>query len=183
MRKLVVSEFLSLDGVMGEPEWSVPYINEEQKAFKFNELLASDALLLGRVTYQGFADAWPSITDNAAGLPTGFSDRMNSLPKFIASNTLKEPLDWNATLLKGDLVKEISNLKQKFGQDILVTGSAELAYTLMQNNLVDEYRFLVYPVVVGNGKRFFKDQSNTKLKLVESKSFTTGIVVLIYQPE
>ncbi len=182
MGKIVVSEFLSLDGVMEDPAWSAPYVGEEQLTFKFNELLESDALLIGRVTYQEFSEAWMQMSDEAAGLPVGFSARMNSLPKFVASTSLNAPLIWNASLIEGDLAEEISALKRQFDQDILVVGSGELAHTLMQHNLVDEYRFLVYPVVVGSGKRLFQDGANLRLNLTDAKQFSTGIAVLTYQP-
>jgi dihydrofolate reductase len=178
VKKVVVSEFLTLDGVMEAPhQWSFPFWSEESANYKFEELFASDALLLGRVTYQGFAAAWPGRTDEE-----GFADRINSLPKFVASTTLQEA-EWNASLLKGDIAEEVSRLKQQPGQDILVFGSAELADTLRQHDLIDEYRLMVFPVVVGGGKRLFKDGSEKKvLKLTETKTFRSGVVVLTYVP-
>ncbi len=133
---------------------------------------------LGRVTYQGFAKAWPSMTDEQ-----GFADRMNSLPKFVVSTTLKE-VEWNnARLMKGNIVEEVSKLKQQPGQDILVSGSGELVHTLMQHDLIDEYRLMVHPVVLGSGKRLFRDGSDTTvLRLVDTKTFSSGVVVLTYQP-
>jgi dihydrofolate reductase len=187
MRKVVVSMFLSLDGVMEDPGgvekfehggWTIPYWDDEIGKFKFEELFASDALLLGRVTYQGFAAAWPSQADEA-----GFADRMNSLPKYVVSTTLKE-LEWNnSRLIKGNVAEEVSNLKQEPGQDILIAGSGELVRTLMQHDLVDEYRLLVYPVVLGSGKRLFKEGSYTTLKPVETKTFNSGVVLLTYRPD
>ncbi len=180
MRKVIVSEFVSLDGVMEAPDqWHFPFFNEEAGKYKFDELFASDALLLGRVTYEGFAAAWPSMTDEE-----GFADRMNSLPKYVVSTTLEEPLEWNnSTLIKGNIAEEVSRLKQQPGQDIAVHGSADLVNTLMQHDLIDEYRLMVHPVVVGSGKRLFKDGSDTTvLRLVETKTFSTGVVVLTYQP-
>jgi dihydrofolate reductase len=178
MRKIVVAEFLSLDGVMEEPAWTFPYWNDEIAKFKYDELFASDAHLLGRVTYQGFAAAWPSRTDEA-----GFADRMNGLPKYVVSTTL-EKAEWNnSTIIKENVADEISKLKQQSGQDILVAGSATLVNTLMEHNLIDEYHLLVYPVVLGSGKRLFKDGSKTNLKLVETKSFSSGVVALIYHPD
>lgn len=142
MRKVIVSMFVTLDGVMEDPGgaekfkhggWTLPYWDEEIGKFKFAELFASDALLLGRVTYQGFADAWPSRTDEA-----GFADRMNSLPKFVVSTTLEE-VGWNnSRLIKGNIAEEVSKLKQQPGQDILIAGSGELVHTLMQHDLIDE---------------------------------------------
>ena len=186
MRKVVVSEFVTLDGVMEDPGgaeksahggWTWPYSNQENEKFKFDELFAGDALLLGRVTYQGFAAAWPSMTDEM-----GFAGRMNSLPKYVVSTTLKT-VEWNnSILIKGDVAAEVSSLKQQPGQDILVFGSGTLVHTLLQHDLIDEYRLLVYPVVLGSGKRLFADGSGTALKLTETKAFTTGVVLLTYQP-
>ncbi len=179
MRKVIVSEYVTLDGVMEEPgTWSFQFWNDEAAKFKFDELFASDALLLGRVTYQGFAKAWPSMTDEQ-----GFADRMNSLPKFVVSTTLKE-VEWNnARLMKGNIAEEVSKLKQQPGQDILVSGSGELVHTLMQHDLIDEYRLMVHPVVLGSGKRLFRDGSDTTvLRLVDTKTFSSGVVVLTYQP-
>ena len=149
MRKVIVSEFVTLDGVIEAPDqWQFPFWNDETGKFKLDELFASDALLLGRVTYQEFAAAWPSMTDEE-----GFADRMNSLPKYVGSTTLKEPLGWNATLIKGNIAQEVSKLKQQPGQDILISGGAGLVHSLMKHDLIDEYRLLVYPVVLGSGKR------------------------------
>ena len=178
MRKIVVAEFLSLDGVMEEPAWTFPYWNDEIAKFKYDELFASDAHLLGRVTYQGFAAAWPSRTDEQ-----GFADRMNYLPKYVVSTTL-EKVEWNNShLIEQNVAEEISKLKQQPGQDILVAGSATLVNTLIAHDLVDEYHLLIYPIVVGGGKRLFKDRSKTTLNLVETKAFSTGIVAHIYQPD
>jgi len=187
MRRLVVSEFVSLDGVMEDPGgaerskhggWSHQFWSEEAARFKFDELFASDALLLGRVTYQGFAKAWPSMKDDQ-----GFADRMNGLPKFVVSTTLAE-VEWNnSRLVRGDVAEEVSNLKQQAGQDILVAGSGRLVDTLMRRDLVDEYRIMVHPVVLGGGKRLFGEGSDRKvLRLVKSKKFGSGVVLLFYQP-
>jgi dihydrofolate reductase len=178
MRKIVVAEFLSLDGVMEEPAWTAPYWNDEIAKFKYDELFSSDAHLLGRVTYQGFAAAWPSRTDEQ-----GFADRMNNLPKYVVSTTLKT-VEWNNShLIKKNVADEVSKLKHPPGQDILVAGSATLVNMLVEHDLIDEYHLLIYPVVLGNGKRLFKDGSKTILKLVETKSFSSGVVAHIYQPE
>ena len=178
MRKLVVSEFVTLDGVTEEPgKWSFPFWNEEISKFKFDELFSSDALLLGRVTYQGFAAAWPSMTDEA-----GYAKRMNSFPKHVVSRTL-ERLDWNNShLIKGDVEREISKLKRQPGQDLLVFGSGQLVSALAQHDMIDEYRLLVYPTILGNGKRLFSDVNKATLKLVETKTFGLGVVLLRYQP-
>ncbi len=187
MRKVIVSEYVTLDGVMEDPGggdgteyggWSFPFWSEEGAKFKFAELFASDALLLGRVTYQGFAAAWPAMTDGGE-----FADRMNSLPKFVVSKTL-QTVEWNnARLLKGNIAEEVSRLKQQPGQDILVCGSGDLVYTLMQHDLVDEYQIMVHPVVLRRGKRLFSDGGEkVTLKLVDTKTFSSGIVVLFYRP-
>jgi len=178
VRKVVVSEYVTLDGVMEAPDkWSFSFWSEEAAKFKFEELFASDVLLLGRVTYQGFAAAWPSMTDEE-----GFADRMNSLPKFVASATLQET-EWNASLLKENIAEEVSRLKLQPGQDILVFGSADLVDMLRQHDLIDEYRLMVYPVVVGSGKRLFREGSGKQvLKLSETKTFRSGVLVLTYHP-
>jgi dihydrofolate reductase len=178
MRKVVVTEYVSLDGVMDEPgTWSFPFFNDEAAKFKYDELFASDALLLGRVTYQGFAAAWPTMTDTG-----DFGERMNSMPKYVASRTL-DTVEWNASLIKGDVAEEVAKLKQQPGQDILVAGSGELVHTLMQHDLIDEYRLMLHPIVLGSGKRLFREGSDTKtLRLVETKPFSSGVVVLTYHP-
>ena len=175
MRNLVVTEFLSLDGVMEEPRWTFTYWNEEIATFKGAESAASDAVLLGRVTYQGFAAAWPRSTDEGAAY-------FNSVRKYVVSTTL-ETVEWhNSTLIKGNVVDEISKLKQQAGQDIVVHGSATLVHTLMQHDLVDRYRLLVYPLVLGTGKRLFAAGTTATLQLVESQTFSSGVVALIYAP-
>jgi len=176
MRKLVLSAYVTLDGVMEAPSWSAPFWNEEAAKYAFDQLFASDALLLGRVTYESFAAAWPSMTDEE-----GFADRMNSLPKFVASTTLGE-LQWNAARIQGEVAEEVAQLKQQPGQDILIYGSGGLVHTLMQHDLIDEYRLWVHPVVVGSGKRLFRDGSETTLRLVDTKTFGSGVVVLAYRP-
>ncbi|HVO69078.1 MAG TPA: dihydrofolate reductase family protein, partial [Aggregatilineaceae bacterium] len=187
MRKVVATEYITLDGVMEDPGggektghggWSFQFWNEEAAKFKFDELFASDALLLGRVTYQGFAKAWPSMRDEA-----GFADRMNNLPKYVVSTTL-QTVEWNnSRLIKGNIAEEVSRLKQQPGKDILLAGSAALVNTLMQHDLIDEYRLMVHPIIVGGGKRLFGDGINKKvLRLVDTKTFSSGIIVLSYQP-
>ena len=180
VRRVIVSTYVTLDGVMEAPEkWSLQFFNEEAAEYARDQLFASDALLLGRETYEGFAAAWPSMTDEE-----GFADRMNALPKFVVSTTLEEPLEWNnSTLIKKNVAEEVSNLKQQSGQDILIYGSADLMQTLMQHDLIDEYRIWIEPVVVGSGKRLFKDGSDTTvLRLVDTKTISTGVVILTYQP-
>jgi dihydrofolate reductase len=187
MRRVVVTEYVTVDGVMEDPGggekskhggWSFQFWNDEAAKFKFEELFASDALLLGRVTYEGFAAAWPTIKDEA-----GFADRMNNLPKYVVSATLDEVTWNNSTLIKGNIVEEVRKLKEQPGQDILVAGSSDLVRTLAQHDLVDEYRLMVHPVVLGGGKRLFQDEiSKTVLKLIDTKVFSSGVVVLSYEP-
>lgn len=174
MGKVIVSEYVSLDGVMENPAWTRPFWNDEIATFKGNEMAAIDALLLGRVTYQGFAQAWPKMTGEPG------ADRMNSMPKHVASRTL-ETAEWNASLIKGDVAEEVAKLKQS-GQNFLIYGSGDFVQTLMQHNLIDQYNILVYPVVLGSGKRLFKDGSTANLKLVNTQTFSSGVVALIYQP-
>jgi dihydrofolate reductase len=176
MRNIVVTEFLSLDGVMEAPGWTFRYWNDEIAAFKGEETDASDALLLGRVTYQGFAAAWPQSTDEGAPY-------FNGVRKYVVSTTL-DTVEWNnSILINGDIVREIARLKQGDGRDITVHGSATLVQTLMQHDLVDRYRLLVYPVVLGKGKRLFSEGATATLKLLETRHFSSGVVALIYEPE
>jgi len=175
MRKIVVTEFVSLDGVMENPGWTFPYWNDEIAAFKGEETDASDALLLGRVTYEGFATAWPESDDEGAPY-------MNSVRKYVVSTTL-DKAEWNnSSIIKDNIVEEIKKLKQQDGKDILVYGSAALVQTLMEHDLVDSYRLLVYPVVLGTGLRLFHEGATATLKLVETKSFSSGVTALIYGP-
>lgn len=178
MRKIVVTEFLSLDGVMEDPGWTFPYWNDEVAAFKDEEKDASDALLLGRVTYEGFAAAWPKMSPEK----DPFAPYMNSVRKYVVSTTLNEPLAWNnSVLIKGNLVEEVNKLKQQDGQDIAVHGSATLAQSLMEHDLVDSLRLLVYPVLVGKGKRLFKEGISATWKLVESQAISSGVVAMVYE--
>ena len=180
MRKIVVSEFLSLDGVMENPNWTWPFHTDEQQKFKFDELKASDALLLGRVTYEGFAAAWPNMIEQTGE----YGAMMNNYPKYVVSNTLNE-LGWNnSTLVKGNIAEEVSKLKQQPGKDILVFGSCDLVNELYRSDLIDEYRLMVFPVVVGTGKKLFGDGTIRKvLRLVETRTFGSGVIVLIYRKE
>jgi dihydrofolate reductase len=176
MRKIVVSIYVSLDGVVEEPAWTAPYWNDEISKFKYDELFESDALLLGRVTYEGFAKSWPTMTGTG-----DFGERMNNLPKYVASRTLNKA-EWNATLMKGNIPAEVAQLKQEPGMNLLTYGSADFVRTLMRHDLVDEYRLLVYPVVLGSGKRLFKDGSQATLRLAETRAFGSGVALLTYQP-
>jgi dihydrofolate reductase len=186
--RIVVTEFMSLDGVVEAPGggegfkhggWSLE-INrgEEGDKFKLDETLSSEALLLGRVTYEGFAASWPSRTDDA-----GFADKFNSMPKYVVSSTLEDP-EWNnSTVLKGDVVEEVSRLKQEQDGDIVVHGSPQLVQILLDHDLVDELRLMVFPVVLGSGKRLFGETSDKKpLRLTDSKVVGDGVAILTYQP-
>ena len=176
MRKLVVTEFLSLDGIMEDPAWTFKYWNDEIANFKGEESLSSDALLLGRVTYQGFAAAWPQSKDQGA-------EYFNGVRKYVVSTTL-DKAEWNnSKLISNNIVAEINKLKQEDGKDIIIHGSATLAQTLIQQGLVDSIRLLVYPVVIGKGKRLFKEGTTATLKLVSAHSFSSGVAALIYEPE
>ena len=179
MRKVVVSEFVSLDGVIESPGWTFQFESEDRNQYKFDELAAADALLLGRVTYEGFAAAWPGMAEQTGE----YGAWMNGYPKYVASRTLREPLEWNGRLLGEDIAGEVSALKRQEGKDILVFGSGQLVDTLVEHDLVDEYRLMVFPVVVGSGKRLFGDGLDTKtLELVGTQTFDSGAVVLTYRP-
>ena len=187
MGKVVVSEFVSVDGVMEDPGgaegferagWAFKFDRGSVgDKFKLDEVMAGDALLLGRVTYQGFAKAWPSVKDEV-----GFADKMNGMPKFVVSRTL-ERAEWNnSTVIRENVPEEVSRLKQRFARDILVAGSSRLVHTLMDHDLVDEIRLMVFPVVLGTGKRLFKDGSPMRaLQLVETKP-AGATLILIYRP-
>jgi dihydrofolate reductase len=186
MARIVVTEFISLDGVIEDPGgsedfrhggWSFEFNRgEEGDKFKLDETLEADALLLGRVTYEGFAAAWPSRDGE-------FADKFNNMPKYVVSSTLAAP-EWNnSTVLKGDVVEEVSKLRQGPGGDIVVHGSGRLAQTLLENGLVDELRLMVFPVVLGSGKRLFGETSDKrKLRLADSKTVGDGVSILVYQP-
>jgi dihydrofolate reductase len=177
MRKVVVSEFVSLDGVFEEPAWTFDFHSDEGHAFKFAELQAADALLLGRVTYEGFAAAWPGMAEQTGE----YGAMMNGYPKYVASTTL-ETTTWNANLLRGDLGEAVAALKAQPGRDILVFGSGRLVADLMGRGLVDEYRLLVFPVVLGRGRRLFPEGTQATLQLAEARAFGSGVVALTYRP-
>jgi dihydrofolate reductase len=183
--RIVVTEFVSLDGVMEDPGgsenfrhggWSFEIDSGEGMNFKADETMSSDAQLLGRVTYEGFADSWPSRDGE-------FADKFNTMPKYVVSSTLENP-EWNnSTVLKGDLAEEVEKLKEKYEGDIVVHGSASLVQALIEGDLVDELRLMVFPVLLGSGKRVFGEVSDKKrLRLVDSKFVGDGVAILIYQP-
>jgi dihydrofolate reductase len=188
MGKIVVTEFVSLDGVIEAPGGGEDYRHagwtfeiergEEGDKFKLDEVMEADAQLLGRVTYEGFAAAWPTIEDEV-----GFAERMNAMPKYVVSSTLREA-EWNnSTVLGGDVAEEVAKLKREIDGMILVAGSAQLVQALVEYDLVDELRLMVFPVVLGAGKRLFGDVSDKKaLKLTGSKTLGDGIALLTYEP-
>jgi dihydrofolate reductase len=181
MRKVIVAEFLTLDGVMeASEEWQPPYVSEDVAEEIRAGIHASEALLLGRVTYEIFAAYWPSQTNDEFGI----ADKLNSERKFVVSSTL-EKAEWNdSTLIRGNVAEEIRKLKQQPGEDIRIIGSATLVQSLMKEDLIDEYWLMVHPVVVGRGKRLLNDgMETTGLKLVEAKAFSSGVVLLRYQPD
>ncbi len=178
--RLVATEYLTLDGIFEEPgHWSFPFFNEEAAQFKFDELRASDALLFGRKTYEGFAAAWPTMPDTGE-----FGKKMNGMPKYVVSSTLGK-VEWTggSRLIKGDVAEQIRRLKRQPGQDLLLSGSAQLFNAMMGENLIDLYRLMVHPIVAGKGKRLFAEGvSQSNLELTEAKRFKTGIVVLELVP-
>lgn len=179
MRKIVVTEFMTLDGVIDTPnQWSFPYWNDEIAKFKDTEIQSADALLLGRITYDGFAKAWPDKKDEE-----GFADRMNNYPKYVVSKSLKNP-DWNNThVINDNFAQKIAKLKEEEGKDILVYGSSQLVRALLELGLVDQLQLLVYPIALCKGKKLFGEDHETKLLLKESKTFETGVVLLVYEPK
>jgi dihydrofolate reductase len=185
MSRIVVTEYISVDGVVEAPSgkedfarvgWTDAFARgPEGEKFKFDETMASDALLLGRVTYEGFAPVWPQYEGELA-------DKFNTMPKYVVSATLENP-EWNnTTVLRGDVVEEVGKLKQQFDGDIVVHGSPRLAQTLIEHDLVDALHLQVYPVIVGAGKRLFSETSGTKrLRLTEARTVGDGIHILLYE--
>jgi dihydrofolate reductase len=175
MRKLKLAIYVSLDGVVENPSWTGPFWNDELSQLQADYLDSSDALVLGRVTYEGFAASWPSM-EEATG---DFGRKMNSMPKFVASRTLREA-EWNASLLEGDLADAVTALKQRPGNDLLIYGSGDLVDELTALGLIDEYRLMINPVVVGKGKRLFNGGTERILRLDDTQTTGTGVVVLTY---
>ena len=188
MGRIVVTEYISLDGVIEAPGGGEDFVHggwtfeiergEDGNKFKLDETLSSEALLLGRVTYEGFAAAWPSMTDEM-----GFAEKFNGMPKYVVSSTL-ERADWNnTTVLRGDLAEEVGKLKDEVDGVFLVAGSARLVQGLLEHDLVDELRLMVFPVVLGTGKRLFGDLSDkARMRLTDSKTVGDGIAILTYEP-
>lgn len=193
MRKLIVNEFLSLDGVMqapGSPDedreggfahggWQIPYFDEVFGKVAAEGIAEAGAYLFGRKTYQTMAAFWPSQPDDDM-----FAATLNGLPKYVASTTLSEPLEWdNSTLLQSDVPKAVAELKEQNGKDIVVLGSGQLVQTLVENDLVDEFGLMIHPVVLGSGKRLFPDGNPKRpLRLIRSTTSTTGVVIASYAP-
>lgn len=183
MRKLIVSTYLTLDGVMSldgdmAQKWHFPFFTDELANYAHQQLFAADALLLGRRTYDSFAATWPSVTDEE-----GFADRMNQLPKYVVSTSLATA-DWtNTTIIRDQVPDAVAALKQQPGQDVLLYGSATLMRTLMDHGLVDEYRLWLHPVVAGSGQRLFRDSEEmTFLRRTAVTPFSSGVTILHYQP-
>ncbi len=181
MRKVIASEFVSLDGVMESPEkWHFPYFNDEMGEAIGAAMAQADAMLMGRVLYEGWAAYWPQQDPEENPVPA----QMNGIQKYVVSTTLEEPLEWsNSALINGDVAEEITKLKQLPGKDISISGSGALVRSLLQDDLLDELSHKDHPIVVGSGKRLFEDWSDQKaLELVDSKTFSTGVLYLTYQP-
>jgi dihydrofolate reductase len=186
MGRIVVTEFVSLDGVMEDPGGAESYKHggwtfqfdrgDDGNRFKLDEALDADALLLGRVTYEGFAEAWPSRDGE-------FADKFNDMPKYVVSSTLENPTWNNSTVLGGDLAAEVARLRDEHDGDIVVHGSAQLAQALVDQGLVDELRLMVFPVVLGSGKRLFGEMTDLRrMRLTDSKVVGDGVAILIYEP-
>jgi class 3 adenylate cyclase/dihydrofolate reductase len=188
MRRLIASEFVTLDGVMeapghdphpdGKNQWALRYTGEDQQRFKVDELYGAGAILLGRVTFEIFAAFWPTAPKDE-----GFADRMNSIPKFVVSKSLRTAAWQNSTIIDGNPAQEIADLKGQPGGDILLYGSADLLNSLIKDDVIDEYRIMVFPVMLGSGKRLFADATDiTHLQLVDTRTFESGVTVLTYRP-
>ena len=189
MRKLIATEFMSLDGVIDSPGgdnefvrggWTFKFSDPEGGQFKVEETMSSGALLLGRTTYEGFAAAWPGRTDDA-----GFADKFNSMPKYVVSQTLgQDDLTWeNSTLISGDVLAEIAKLKEQPGGDIVIHGSAALVRSLLEHRVIDELRLMVFPIVLGTGNKLFGDtEDSVVLQLADSKVLASGTLILTYHP-
>jgi dihydrofolate reductase len=181
MRKIIAAEFMSLDGVMESPDrWHFPYWNDEMGAEIGAAMAQSDAMLMGRVLYEEWAAYWPEQDPEENPVAA----QMNSIQKYVVSTTLEEPLQWsNSTLIKENVAEEIQKLKNQPGRDIVISGSAALVRSLLDYGLLDELKLMIHPVVVGSGKRLFEGEAETKpLELVDSKTFSTGVLYLTYRP-
>jgi dihydrofolate reductase len=187
MSRTVAAEYVTADGLMQDPGgvgeierggWSNPYWNDELAKFQAELLFASDALLLGRITYEGFAAAWPEMEDDEGE----FARRMNAMPKYVASRTLTNA-EWNASIITGDVPEAVAKLKERPDQNLLLYGSSALLNTLLQHDLIDQYRLMIHPVVLGQGKRLFGEASGEKpLRLVDVSTTSTGVMIADYEP-
>jgi dihydrofolate reductase len=176
MGKVIISTHITVDGVIGPDPSPWAILEGEGERYKFDQLLAADAFLLGRKVYEGLASVWPTIVDD-----TGFADRVNSLPKYVASRTLEEPLDWNASLIKGDLAEGVAHLKRKHRGNLISFGCGELAYELVTQGLADEIHFWVNPAVWGSGDRAFHGRQ-ARMEQITTTTFDSGITLLCYRP-
>jgi dihydrofolate reductase len=174
MRKLVESTFMTLDGVISDPHiWGQPYWDDEHDAYGEKLLEPAESLLLGRATYEAFAEAWP---------PRGDDLKINTMPKHVASRTLTEA-KWNAEIIEGDVAEAVASLKDDDGGDILKYGTGELDHTLVENDLVDEFHFWVFPIIAGSGQRVLEGFAQTDLALLDINRFESGIVVHVLGPK
>jgi dihydrofolate reductase len=182
MRKVVAAEFVSLDGVMESPDkWHFPYFDEEMGQAVGEGFAASDAMLMGRVNYEEWAAYWPQQDPEENPIAA----TMNGRRKYVVSTTLEDPLEWsNSTLIKGnEFAEEIGNLKEQEGKDIVISGSGTLVRSLLRDGLLDELKLMIHPIVVGSGKRLFEEgEGQTKLELVDARTFSTGVLYLTYRP-
>jgi dihydrofolate reductase len=187
MSRIVAAEYVTADGVMQDPGgvgeielggWSNSYWNDELAKLQTELLFASDSLLLGRITYEGFAAAWPDLEHEEGE----FATRMNTMPKYVASRTLSD-MKWNATLIAGEVPDEVARLKRQSDQNLLIYGSSVLLNALSQHDLIDQYRLMIYPVILGQGKRLFMETSDKKpLRLVDANTTSAGVLIADYEP-
>lgn len=176
MRKIIASIYMSLDGVVEEPAWTMPYWSDELSQYADKQMAECDTLLLGRKTYDGFVKAWPNMTAEEG------ADVMNSIPKYVVTTTLETP-EWNATFIKDNIIEYITELKNTEGKNFLIYGSGQLTHTLLKHQLIDELRLWVYPVVLGQEGRLFDDiGEQVNLQLIDSLRLDTGVTILSYQP-
>ena len=183
MRRLIESTHVSLGGEIGSPQrWAFPYLDDEHQRYATKLLFGADALLLGRRTYEGLSAAYTRMAGGTAGVPSEFVERMNSIPKYVASRTLRETT-WNATVIEGDVATYVAALKAEPGGDILKYGNGPLDAALMERGLIDEFHLLVTPVAVGKGQHLFEDiDFAPQLKLASVTPFNNGVVILVYRP-
>jgi dihydrofolate reductase len=182
VRKLIESTHVSLGGEIGSPQWAFPYLNEDHREYAEQLLFAADALLLGRLTYEGLSAAYPAMTGDDSGVPNDFIERMNSIPKYVASTTLDETT-WNATVIDGEVAPFVADLKQQPGGNIVKYGNGPLDATLMEHGLIDEFHLLITPVAIGRGQHLFEHiDTAPALNLVDVTRFSNGVVILTYTP-